>query len=91
MDREYKPKYGDRCECPYCGEAQDVDVSLDSDVYDEEIDCEDCGGKFTYNLEVTIDFACHPIEGEGPRGDDGELIAGPKFIDPNQINLLEMI
>jgi hypothetical protein len=84
----YSPKYGDTCDCPYCGEAQSVDVELDSWINDEEIDCDDCGGTFKYNLEVTIEFSCYPIEGEGPKDENGEVRA-PRFVDPNQLSLLD--
>lgn len=83
----YRSKYGETCECPYCGESQSVDVDIDSCVWEEEIDCDDCGGTFKYDLEVTIEFACHPIDGEGPKDENGE-VRGPRFVDPNQLDLL---
>lgn len=80
----YTTKYGDQCECPYCGEIQES-VDLE-DVDDEEIECDRCNGKFSYSLEVTYDFTCEPIDGEGP---DSDEFPAPKFIDPNQINLFD--
>lgn len=84
---EYKSQYGDSCECPYCGFVQDIYITLDSDCFDEEVDCEDCGGKFRYDLEITVEYSCHPIDGEGPTDENGEVIE-PKFVDPNQMSLL---
>jgi hypothetical protein len=81
----YSPKYGDTCECPYCGHVQD-DIDLE-EVWNEEVDCEKCEGKFRYDLEITYEFTCEPIEGEGPEEIDG--VPGPKWIDPNQVNLFQ--
>lgn len=80
----YKTLYVDKCQCPYCEAEQDVD--MDGDVWREEIECDGCGGKFIYSLEITIDFTCEPILGEGPGGEEG---SGPKWIDPNQINIFQ--
>jgi len=79
-------------ECPYCGEQLEVDVDIDSGLWDDET-CENCGGTYTMEISVEIDttitkkappksvgFKAHKIIEEA----DGELEKlYPRMIEGN--------